>query len=400
MVLLVLLGWEGSAHAVTYWLRLARTPTWKQAAAKASLIQKDWTRGGRLLRVMVHQSSLSTSAGKSADAQKTFDVLVGPFDSLPAAVIASYRFQSMQPWLDKGWALGAVPLVVSGLFLSAPIRFTAKLATVCQSILSNPEAAAKGPDQGNHTLSAPRKAALDQSGTNGKTTPRAGTPHAVKEMQKLAGPDHPMLAEALVARGFGYAEPRPYVPPKEQSIARFLAWDRLLVWGRREVCQKTPKVVGGPKPHFGPGPKDMTPQVHPGGKRCLEWISGLTPDMQLAWFPASQLAISSRFKKATLSTRWGPVRIRYSLIRLGRSPRGLIYQAVVRSGGFPPVRKTIVISNNYPPPHRLGFDRLGAAIFEGRGLIVRRITVTPPSPPVPALWKMRRFKQHLTYHPE
>ncbi len=182
-------------------------------------------------------------------------------------------------------------------------------------------------------------------------------------------------------------------------MAQFRAWDRLLVWGQREVCAKQPRVVGGPKPHIGPGPKDMTPQVHPEGTRCLRWLIALTPDMKLAWFPATQLATSAEFKKTTLATRWGPLAIRYRLNRVGRSPKGIVYQAVVRAGGFPPLRKTVVISDKYPLPHRLGFDRLGGALFEGRGLIVRRISIRPPAPPVPPLWKRRTFKGYLTYHP-
>jgi len=353
----VTFGLAGRAQAAEYWVQVLVTDRSEQAVSAAKAIQPQWPQGGRLTQVLIRRQT---------GQPPRYEVLVGVYQDLARAVCASARMQRNQPWKDKGFLVDAAPICLSGgPFVIVPVRFTEALAKACR-----PNGSSLG------------------TGASGTGTGEQGD-----------GRRFPMVAEALVAYGAGFVQPGPTLPPLRQSITQVQAWDRALVFDKRQVCFTRPTIRGGlPPTSLG---RPMIVQVHRGGKACLNWYLALTErDLKLAWFPANDLGLSATFKKATMVTRWGPITYRYGLNLVGRSPSGRVYQAVFRAGAFPPVRMTEVIADRFSPPIRLGFDRMGPALFERHGLIIRRLNVHPPTPPVPKEWKIPKdLSRRVRYEP-
>ncbi|MCD6499871.1 MAG: hypothetical protein J7M25_16380 [Deltaproteobacteria bacterium] len=353
--LTVTFGLTGRAQAAEYWVQVLVTDRSEQAVSAAKAIQPQWPQGGRLTQVLLR---------RQAGQPPRYEVLVGVYQDLARAVCASARMQRNQPWKDKGFLVDAAPICLSGgPFVIVPVRFTEALAKACR--------------------------ANESSGRNDQGVADEGGD----------GRRFPMVAEALVAYGAGFVQPGPTLPPLRQSITHVQAWDRALVFDERQVCFTRPTIRGGLPPRSLGRP--MIVQVHQGGKACLNWYLALTErDMKLAWFPANDLGLSATFKKAAMVTRWGPITYRYGLNLVGRSPSGRVYQAVFRAGAFPPVRMTEVIADRFSPPVRLGFDRMGPALFERHGLMIRRLNVHPPTPPVPKEWKIpKNLSRRVRYEP-
>jgi hypothetical protein len=333
-------GFSSRAQAVSagerYWLRVWKTDDLKEAQAIAEQINPDWIEGGRLTQVFIRRRANSESGAGSR-----FRVYIGVYPNLVQTIRVAIQVLRLQPWQGLGILCPHVQAVLSGKFLPIHIRFSADLA-----------------------------AALRR---DGKQT-------------------YPRLAQSVVARGFGFPEPAPVVPSLLKATARFSAGQRVLVLSETEKCAETRRLVGGPPPRrAGARKAPKTPQTHRGGKRCLRWLQGLTEQpLTLAWFPAVYLIDSGAVKKARTTSRWGPVTYRYTLNRVGQNPAGVVYHAVFRTGAFAPIIERVVIAHRYPEPHRLSFDRLGAAVYEGKGRIVKRLSIKPPPPRIPPLWRKKK----------
>jgi hypothetical protein len=341
----VFAGWSGAAAAEEYWLELHQTLHLNEATAVAETVHPNWVEGGRLAQVMIRKSE---NCGSGA---VCYRVHVGVYSGVVRALKKGIEILQVQPWTRTGFASPSVNVVLGGSFARIPMRFTAALAKACR---------------------------------------------------KKPNDKHPVVAETVCARSFGYARPEPSVPALERSTAAVKAWDRALVTAEKELCMDAPRIVGGPPPRYGPGKKlPGPPQVHTAGKRCLRWLQVLTErELKLAWFPAACLVPTHTFRKAVARTRWGPARYRFALNRVGRLPAGILYEAVFRTGAFAPKRIPVTVADKFPEPHRLGWDRLGPALFEGRGLIVMRLKVRPPSPKISPLWKRpKRMPHRYRYRP-
>jgi hypothetical protein len=322
----------------SYWLKVWTTDRLEEAKAMAAKVNPNWIEGGRLTQVFIKRTQQEPGSMGSR-----YKVYLGAYPDLIQTVRVAVQVLELQPWKKLGIICPRVQIVSSGTF--APIHLSFNQALV-DSLRSGEEA------------------------------------------------EMPMLAQSTVARGYGFAAPSPTVPAFSKSTAKIEAWQKAIVFREETECAETRKLVGGPpprRPGSRAGPRPL--QVHPAGKRCLRWLYALTErPLALAWFPAPYLVDVSSMKKARTTSRWGPVTYRYTMTRIGESPEGVVYHAVFRTGAFPPIIKRVVVPRKYPEPHRLVFDKLGAAIYEGKGRVVERLLIKPPPPKIPVLWRKKKSK--------
>ncbi len=315
-----------------YWIDVWETSRAEEAARVAGAIDENWAAGGRLTQVLIRRTR---DRGFDSDSYKIY---VGVYSDMAQAIKVAMHILDKQPWRSTGVFCSELRLIATGSFEPIGIKFTDKLAD------------------------------------------------ALKPDKKSS---FPYLAEALTAAGFGFREPSSAIPDMVTSNAQIKAWDRVLVLEERSVCGETRRIVGGSPPRS-PGSKGPPgpPVVHEKGERCTRWLYVITENpLALAWFPAANLAKTENYKKARAQSRWGPVDFLYQLNRIGKSPSGIIYQGVFRTGAFAPVIERIVVPARYPEPHRLVHDELGFAVYEGKGRVLQRLTINPPPPGISPIWR-------------
>ena len=337
LLILTLLSISPEDAEASYWIKVWETGQAKEASKVATTIDEHWTRGGRLTQVLVRKT-------QGAGVKTTrFKVYVGVYGDIPQAVKVAIHVLRTQPWKASGVFCPSLQLIATGSFQPAYTRFTSGLAAALKS----------------------------------------------DEKQR-----YPYIGEAVTATGFGFPHPSASIPDLVKSTAQIKAWQRVLVLGEKSACQKTRRLKGGPPPRR-PGQRGPSgpPQVHEEGRRCQRWLYAMTESpLALAWFPAAHIAEGGGYKKARATSRWGPVNYRYQLNAIGESPGGIIYHAVFRTGAFAPILKRLVVSKRFPKPHKLVHDKVGFAIYEGKGRVVKRLTVKPPPPRLSPLWKKKKRK--------
>jgi len=334
VVILCLLITSSQARA-GYWIKLWKTGSSEEAAKVANTIDENWETGGRLSQVLIRKVQGGELSATS------YKVYVGVYSDVSEAVKMGIHILRKQPWRHTGVFCPNLELIVTGSFNPIGIQFTSGLAEALKSNKKN---------------------------------------------------SFPYVAEALTATVFGFSKPNASIPDLVKSTTQIKAWQRVLVLSEKSVCLHTKKLIGGTPPK-GSGQKGPSgpPIVHQEGKRCMKWLYAMSEHpLALAWFPAANLVKLGSYKEARAQSRWGPVNYRYQLNRIGSSPAGIVYQGVFRTGAFAPVIERIVVAKRFPEPHRLVHDKLGFAIYEGKGLVVERLTVSPPPPGVSPLWKKEK----------